>query len=138
CSYHKKLEDSCFKKEKYQFIIDKIVNQYSYTVYMITTKIDNEDWLEDIADYIEFSIQGFGNPGIGQHIYTNYLKHYIANSLPKEKKGLLLKLFEESEEKKEGTDLIILNQIYYKWLKIFPLEISFFQPIKDKLHSTFP
>ena len=66
-------------KGQYDYIIEKIVYVHHFTEHLIGQKINNDDWLEDIIDYIEYVNMSFGHPGIGAEIYLNNLSSIINN-----------------------------------------------------------
>lgn len=161
CSFHKRVFESTkemverFQKDKenakkwwfnkiiYNDIALKVVNQLSYTEYLISKKIAEADWFKHITDYIEFNVLSFGKPAIGANFYMHNLKHYITinqNEIPNEKKQKLIENIENYHKivKSPQTDLNILYATYQKWLKIFPFEISYFSNLKQHFEKNLP
>jgi hypothetical protein len=113
---------------------------------MIENRINNEDWYDDITDYLEYNIKCFGQPAAGLHIYIDYVEANIQNNkiisdVTKQEKLLqfLDTYFNPQDKKeKEKTDINVLYETYQKWLKIFPFEISFFIHLKPQFEKTIP
>lgn len=80
CAYHREISlKPWFKKSNYNGLAEKIVKQFSYTQHLISDRIENNDWYEDITDYIEYNIDSFGHPAIGWDVYYNVVKYHIQN-----------------------------------------------------------
>lgn len=112
-----------------------------YTKCHIINNHDKGDWYKDITDYIEYGIESFGKmpKGYGEPLYrSNYLgflEELIKRSevLPKAKKDRLyeyLNMYVTSNPT-HSSDLRELIEVYDKWLKIFPFEISYFASLKE-------
>ncbi|MBA4851520.1 hypothetical protein [Emticicia sp. BO119] len=143
CDLHRKLiYTNWFNKEKYQEVVFKILNQCAYTEYLISKRITNSDWFEDITDYLETNILSFGQlpkgfGTVGLERYTLYTKHYIQTSklagFSNEKKQKLIDYIEAYEKIEDNyIDLNILCSVYNEWFKIFPFELtSYFGHLKE-------
>jgi len=136
-----------FNKVHYSGMADKIANQLSYTEHHISERINTDDWYKDITDYIEYNVSSFGHPAIGLHLYLHYVQHYIKNTkneVPKIKRQALIDFIEKYYEKPADitktseTDWNILYNIYQRWLKVFPFEISFFSKLKPHFENRLP
>ncbi|ALM47826.1 hypothetical protein AMR72_02265 [Flavobacterium psychrophilum] len=147
CEGHRKFATKpFFRKSIYNGVAERIINQCSYTMTMIENRINNEDWYEDITDYLEYNIKCFGQPAAGLHIYIDYVSANINNDKiisdisKQEKLQQYLDTYFNPEEKKqkEKTDFNVLYETYQKWLKIFPFEISFFTHLKPQFEKTIP
>ena len=131
-------------KGEYDYLIIKVVNQISYTEFIIADRLNNDDWLEDITDYLEYNISSFGHPGMGDHLYNMDIKHYIKNSttdIPQEKRDRLIGWLEEKWHPKvihKSADLNTLHRIHQKWIKTFPFELSYFAPLKEHFSNKKP
>jgi hypothetical protein len=152
CKWHKPLNNAeWFKKDDYSYVVDKVVNQVSYTEHCINKHINDIDWYDAIVDYIDLNIssfgqflKGYGGP-VGLSVYTFQVKHYITNTdlkIPKHKRVALLKSLEIEDvglkPKSDKTDLNVLYATYQKWLKIFPFELSLFKHLKEHFKIQLP
>ncbi len=133
-------------KGEFNYLIEKVVECVSYTEHIILTKIENEDWHEDVRDYIEYVIRSFGILPIGYSVYYSQIIWFIEHNTrtPEEKKQPLID-FIKSELKLESSDevtktpsLNVLNEIYQKWLNAFPFELSFFKEFHDYFKKRKP
>jgi hypothetical protein len=147
CNSHKKMvTKSWYYKGIYHDVAERIVNAVSYTETIISTRINNDDWYDDITDYIDYVVACFGHPAVGLHIYMDYIKNRIKDNIivpDKKKQAQLLDFistYYKTKELKtqEKTSLNILYSTYQKWLKIFPFEISFFSSLKQNFESRLP
>lgn len=146
CKAHKKLiGKTWFSKEIYDGLPTKIVNQLSFTEYHISLVIDNPDWFEDIADYIEWNVASFGHPAVGLHVYLGNLKHYVnetKSEIPNEKRKRIAQFIDEYykpiEETSEKLSLNVLYETYQKWIRTFPFEVSFFKELKKSFAKKLP
>ncbi|WP_276133052.1 hypothetical protein [Polluticoccus soli] len=135
-----------FAKELYRNLPTKIVNQLSYTEHFIVNKIEEDNWFEDIANYIDYNNHSFGHPGIGQHVFENALVHWLKGrqmqGMTETKRDKLLGLFKDN--KKDGadmqryTDINLLVDIYNRWLKTFPFELTAFSNLRAHFDKTVP
>lgn len=150
CEAHKKLNSAnWFKKEEYKYVIDKVVNQISYTEHCVQKHINDVDWYDAIVDYFEINIEsfgqllgGYGSP-VGLSIYTFQVNHFLKQlDIPKYKKDKLIKFIDNDSEivdvKNNKTDLNVLYNTYHKWLKIFPFELSIFSHLKEHFNKQLP
>lgn len=148
CEEHRKISlRQWFKKEKYNNVPSKVLNHLTYTEHFISKFIDNENWYEEITDYIEYNLHSFGTPNIGASYYWSNLKHYIKNvntqktNLTKDKRYKLIEYFETEEKSKKDEsnqkDLNLLFSTFQKWQRTFP-NILFFQTLKKQLNNKFP
>ncbi len=145
CDAHRKFYKN-FKFDKNKIYKDmplRVLNAVEFTIFQIKEKIDNEDWFEDITEYIEYATKSLGHPPAGLYIYLELVTIYVKDRLKtsRYKVNTLIKHFDKNthytiENKK--TDLNILYHIYSKWLKIFPFEIPFFQGLKPELSKSLP
>ncbi len=144
CEQHKKFADLFkVKKGDYDFLKDKIVYQVSFTQHIIEQKINNQDWYEDITDFIEFNYSSFGHPPVGGHIYLSELKNIIGQTevISNHKKNDLLNYLENLTNPTiihKSANLNTLFKIHKKWLATFPFELSFFSGLKEEYHKKLP
>lgn len=135
CKAHKEYAKRFqLKKGEFNYLIDKIVECVSYTEYIILNHVENNDWHEDVRDYIEYIIESFGIMPIGADIYYSQVLWFIQNNTktPTEKKQPLYDFIEAELNKKpkrgeKTPSLNVLDSIYQKWLNAFPFELSFFK-----------
>jgi len=97
---------------------------------------------KNITQYFEYNFESFGHPSIGAERYAHHLKWYIKNNKTTatlEKREALIEYIEDYSKpaNTKTTDLNVLYQIYQKWLKIFPFELSMFNHLKHDLKRTF-
>lgn len=122
----------------------RILKTVAFTDYQILKVIDNEDWLEDISEFIEYATSSLGQPAIGYHIYIGLVESFIeskSTKIPNYKKNAILKIFNEQNNytpAKEKTDMNLLYAIYEKWLIFFPFDLPFFVHLKPELSKTLP
>lgn len=152
CEYHKKIASRrWFKKDKYESVPGRVLNQINYTIFFIKEKINDEKWFQEITDYIEYNLTSFGTPAIGTDKYWLQIKHQIAEynsedwEFPKWKRERLMEYFylheklddPKNNSKNEKKDLNLLFSTFQKWQKTFP-DLSYFQSIKKDLNNKFP
>lgn len=158
CSDHKKLLNTLwFNKNKYSNVALKVVQQVSYTENHVINQIKENDWLEDILDYIEVNVSSFGqlpnnygSPiGLNQYLECvtlflndkNWLKHNKV-SIEKGKKlsNSINEIYykEKNNNPKSHTDLNVLKSTYDNWLSLFPFKISYFKDIKESYLNKLP
>lgn len=131
-------------KEDLKYILEKVPKQVKYVEQHIENKKNNDDWYEDITDYIEYNLDSLGSPSFGQGTMIYALKHWIKNStieLEQYKRDKLLVFFEpylDPKKKIESADLNILHGIHQKWIKSFPFELSYFEGLKPVLEKRMP
>lgn len=149
CDYHEKMLTSSlgFDKNWYKDVVDKILNQVSYTEWLLQEKIKNDDWYEDLTDYFEYNLESFGNPSVGGTKYIHSVQRIINDVewIEDSKKKQLLSFFEsqltyDDTKPKPVADLDIakLFDIYERWVKAFPFQISYFQPYKKYFETRWP
>lgn len=146
CKAHKKLiSKPWFRKEIYEGLPAKIVNQVSFTEHHISHVLDKPDWFEDIVDYIEWNVASFGHPAVGLHVYLGNLKHYVKETkseIPDEKRKRIAQFVDEYykpiEKTSEKLSLNVLYETYQKWIRTFPFEVSFFKELKKSFSKKLP
>lgn len=142
CARHKEFHNK-FKFDKnilYKDLPIRILKTAEYTDSKILKAIENDDWLEDISDYLEYAIKSLGQPAIAFHIYLSLIEAFINDKktkIPTDKKKAILQLLDAQENYtpvKEKSDLNLLYAIYQKWLNFFPFDLPFYAHLKP-LHS---
>ncbi len=125
----------------FDYLKEKVVNQMSFIEHIIETKINNEDWFEDITDYFEYNVFSFGSPAIGLHLLRFHLILYLQKSkanIPKYKRTKLLNYLEPKTKQTSSPNFNVLLSIYNKWLETFPFNLPYFIEIKDSISKKLP
>jgi hypothetical protein len=125
----------------YDYLKEKVVNQMSFTEHIIETKINNEDWFEDITDYFEYNVFSFGSPAFGLHLLRFHLILYLKKSksnIPKYKRTKLLNYLEPKTKQTSSPNFNVLISIYNKWLETFPFNLPYFIEIKESISRKLP
>jgi hypothetical protein len=125
----------------FDYLKEKVVNQMSYIEYIIETKINNEDWFEDITDYFEYNLFSFGSPGIGLHLLRFHLILYLQKSkapIPKYKRTKLLNYLDPKTKKTASPNFNVLRDLYNKWIDTFPFSLPYFTELKETLSKKLP
>jgi len=160
CEAHSKLtEFPDFKIDDYKNMEKEIADKVYFTHHHIIDRIDNEDWYEDITDYISFVTESFGTlpPQFGgsfqldsYFIYVLELIRTVENIITSdtisnkeikirvEKIKAYLNSFRKDNDVKKDTDLNLLLSTYDKWFKIFPFELSYFDEIRERYRTNIP
>jgi len=142
----KLIRNGKLKTEEFRDWPLKLLRSIDYTINFWEKRINNDDWFEDITNYIEYIGWCFGQPGVGYGVYEHVVKTNISLSIsiPEEKKLILLKWFDdihsnpESQNSDTKNDINKLYFIYQKWLKIFPFELDYLSHLKPHFAKTFP
>lgn len=156
CEGHRKLSlekgfDRENFKEVFRLATDKVVYSYNHILYFIK----EENWEEEIKDYLDYTIESFGHfpSGLGGPLlltpYFNYMEHLFMLMEKEEeycfparimiiRKYLQQKITPAKVEEASGSDLNLLLKTYNKWYEIFPFELSYLQPLKEKFSQSLP
>ncbi len=135
CDNHKEMaQNSWFRKNNFTFLSKKIVTQLSYTEFIISKEINNNDWLDAIKGYIDYNFLCFGIYGVGLNIYLSNLEKYIKDSkttITEDKANLIIehiKYIEKHYKFDYGHSdwLDIMTPQYKEWLEAFPFDLSVF------------
>lgn len=159
CKYHTKLvELPLFNKNDYEGIPTMIADKIMFSYHHIINNLENDDWYEDIADYLEYNLESFGRlpKGYGEPFkWSSYvsglkqlLKHIeeeissdkISNIEVKTRMNKVIGLLEPVEEIESNTvtDFNLLLAKYNEWYKIFPFDLPYFAHLKEKFNKTLP
>jgi len=123
------------KKSDYEGLPRKILAYLSFTEHHISKRIDLLNWYEDITDYI-IHIQLGAGLGIGVDRYLKYLKLYLENTgleIPDFKRKRLIQYIEGYFNPSDTFGLSTLVEIYRKWKKIFPFEMTHLTGSKENI-----
>lgn len=150
CDLHQKLLNaSWFDKRNYAYVPYKLVKTISYTTHCISAKINSIGWFKEITDYIEYSLQsfgqlplGYGSP-LGAGTYLQQVEAVIMQKaeISVEKKDKLvsfINILRSPSLKDIQTDVNLLISSYQEWIKIFPFELSFLQHLKPYFDNQIP
>ena len=158
CQYHLKLNKlEIFDKKDFINIYTSIADKVMFTYQHIINNLDNDDWYEDISDYLEYTLESCGSfpKGYGEPFYyTSYLgwlKSMIKSIEGKVESDLISSieiktrlnkvylLFESDKgELSPEKDFGLLLNKYEEWYKIFPFDLLFFKHLKEKFKKTLP
>lgn len=156
CKPHSKLTNELwFIKNDFKDLPRQLAEKTMFSHHHILNKLDEEDWKNEITNYLDYVIEsfgdlpkGFGGPlGLSQYftILIRLQEGFILEGENIQYKSRLdyilnyLKAFTEPVKKVNSTSqLNILVSIYDKWFKSFPFELEFFSDFKNHFSSTFP
>ena len=150
CSHHSNLTKvKEFNRVSFVPVPEMVADKIIYTNQHITNNHENENYYKDITDYIDYTVESFGQMpnGCGGALFIGDYFFYVTDLLTrnteisKERKNRLLEFLEAHQTpptKNKNTDLNILLDTYQKWLKVFPFEISFFANLKPHFEKQLP
>ncbi len=161
CEYHRNLNKlSVFKYSDFLDAPKWSAQKIMYSYHHFMEWIDEENWYNEIIDYFEYCIDSYGSvpAKCGEPFqmsnYINCLLHllksdYIQNDIESDnisKKELtnrtekiisyLNNFFDTYNDKTRDVNLLLTK--YNEWFKIFPFEMEFFKPLKEKYKMTIP
>ena len=135
----------------------EIANKIIFTHHHIINNIKNENWKEEIFDYIHYGVDSFGS--FPYHLGSPYQLHryfVVVSTLtqsyktddydPINKKeykkrvnAILDKInwYYQTISERESAENILLST-YDKWFKIFPFELPYFSPLKEGFSNIIP
>ncbi|QYA27085.1 hypothetical protein G3I01_16810 [Gramella sp. MT6] len=160
CEQHAKLtEFPDFNIEDYKNLDKEIADKVYFTHHHIIDRIDNEDWYEDITDYIAYVTESIGTlpPQYGgsfqlgsYFLYVLELIRTVENSITSDeisKKEIKIRIekikafinsFRKDNPENKNPDLNLLLSTYHKWYKIFPFELTYFNNIRERYRTNIP
>jgi hypothetical protein len=149
CEFHRNLLSvKEFKRADFDKVPEIAALKIIYTHQHIENNFNLTDYYKDITDYIEYTVDSFGQmpSGCGEPLfastYLTAVTHAIEHNsdIPLNKRKTLLEFLKTnySQTETSNTDVNILINTYQKWLKIFPFELSFFKSLKEKFEQTLP
>lgn len=154
CVLHKNLlKAEWFKKEDYNNIPQTVADKVIFSHHHILNNLDQENWQEEIQNYLDYAVQSFGSfpEGYGEPLclskYRNYIEELLTNvKFEKEepthkvrREGALQIIRSYSQPVKEkNTDLSLIISTYNKWYSSFPFDFPFFNPLKEYFTHTLP
>ncbi|HVI47997.1 MAG TPA: hypothetical protein VM802_24225 [Chitinophaga sp.] len=151
CKSHKTLVDAdWFTLEKLKRLPEKILETARQTENLIASKLDESDWYDHITEWIEYSIEsfgqlpkGFGSP-IALNVYLSHIEHILNCSYEKiyqpkiDKILAFINSYESHDGAADQVDIIELIGKYNKWLEIFPWQISYLTHLKAHFENQIP
>lgn len=153
CELHSKLSTQLwFDKINYLGLAEHTAKAVHFTEYQIFSKINEEDWFGYISEYIEYCIYSFGQfpkgfgPPLAREDYLTFVKVLVQGFINEgkyvnERVYKILSFLESFSKKKievEAPDIQVLMKYYEEWVKIFPFEISYFEPFKVEFARIYP
>lgn len=150
CSYHSNLvKVKEFDRALFVNVPEMVAKKVIYTNQHIINNHNSENWYKKITDYIEFTVESFGQmpKGCGEPLYLSDYLFYITDLLkeykgiPPDKKNRIFDYINlyQTPSKNTKTDLNILLSIYQKWLKEFPFDLnSYFGNLKQHFEKQLP
>lgn len=154
CEWHQNLlSDKLFHKENFREVPRLTADKIFYTYNHILHFIKEENWEQEIRDYLEYTIESFGHfpMGMGGPLFLHhYLDHieYILLIMGKTPEYCFPSRIESIQnylsqklslpEKNADSDINLLLKTYHKWYEIFPFELSYLQPVKEKISKSIP
>lgn len=150
CSHHSNLTKvKEFNRASFVSVPEMVADKIIYTNSHIINNHENENYYKDITDYIDYTVESFGQMpnGCGGALFIGDYFFYVTDLLTrnteisKERKNRLLEFLEAHQTpptKNKNTDLNILLGTYQKWLKTFPFDISFFAELKPHFEKQLP
>jgi hypothetical protein len=150
CDLHKGLASTpWFDKTDYTYVPQKVLNTIVYTLACIAECINHENWYKEITDYIQYTIDSYGQfPfGYGGAAGINEYIGCIENNIPSiegvsvKKKEQLIAFIDALGDKgwdNKQPDLNQLIDIYKQWLRIFPFELSYLSHLEPHFRKQIP
>lgn len=127
-----------------QLVSEKVVFTYQH----VLNTIDNDDYFDDITDYIDYTTGSFGSfpgdfgPPLFLYDYLVWTKNKLElnKKLPEERKLTLINYVNDilDGRPKDNTDLGLLVSTYDKWYQLFPFDLPFFADSKIKFSKKIP
>jgi hypothetical protein len=150
CKWHRQLlKVKEFNRAYFDAVPEVTAKKIIYTYQLIINKHKSESWYKAITDYIELTLESFGQMpnGCGAPVFLSDYIFYVTDLLKRnkeinaEKKGPLLDFLYAYLTPIENTktDFNILLGTYQKWLKEFPFELnSYFGNLKQHFEKQLP
>ncbi len=150
CKWHEQLLNvKEFNRAYFNGVPEMSAKKVVYTNQLIINKHNTENWYKVITDYIEITVESFGQmpTGCGAPVFLSDYLIYVTDLLNRnkeiqaEKKSRLLEFLNTYQTPNESpkTDFNILLSTYQKWLKEFPFELnSYFGNLKQHFEKQLP
>lgn len=122
------------------FLVAKAAKQILNSFFKIQQIINHkeDDWLENIEEFIQYNLYSFGSNVFGSLIYFENLQNLLFNFAgisDQNKIKILAHLKENSfnpENANKFIELTMIAEIYKRWLDLFPFDIPLFIEHKKK------
>lgn len=150
CKWHEQLLNvKEFNRAYFNGVPEMSAKKVVYTNQLIINKHNTENWYKVITDYIEITVESFGQmpTGCGAPVFLSDYFFYVTDLLKRnkeitpEKKTRLLEFLNTYQTPNESpkTDFNILLSTYQKWLKEFPFDLnSYFGNLKQHFEKQLP
>lgn len=147
CTHHSELTKlKEFNRADFVGVPEMVARKIIYTNSHIKNNHQSETYYKDITDYIDYTVESFGQMPSTEPLYLSDYFLYITDLLEQNKeveKGRKNRLLEflkayRTPTETPKTDFNILLETYQKWLKVFPFEISFFATLKPHFEKQLP
>lgn len=146
CEYHIELAKfPTFNRNDFVQVPDWTAKKIIYTRQHIINNILSENYYEEITNYIDYTIDSFGQtPNNSEPLFLDYYWDCIFKLIPgiknvpkirKEKLIEYLNSFKIVTKREAKTDFNILISTYEKWFKIFPWQMCFFSHLKPQFEK---
>ncbi|WP_281777809.1 hypothetical protein [Croceibacter atlanticus] len=154
CERHKNLKKhSLFKRDDFKDLAKMVADKVIYTHHHILNNLDQDNWEEEIYNYLEYAVTSFGQtpencgepPALSWFMdYTKrmQLNHKLvgkdAQYKPRQEKVIdtITNFFKPKGKGKKDFNLLLST--YDRWYKFFPFEIAMFANLKKHFSRTLP
>lgn len=121
-----------------------------FTAQHIRNNISQENWFEEITNYIEYVVESFGSMpnNCGEPLflssYFDYVTELISSNdrVPEHKKQIIVEYFESFKKNSElssQTEITDLVKTYQTWIEIFPFQLkAYFGDLEKKFQVKLP
>lgn len=159
CEHHKKLfQISEFAVGNYSDVPKWSADKIMFSHHHFMHWIDKEEWYNEITQYFYYCIVSYGSfpyefgEPLEQGNYFACLTHLIKGNkdvlksdvvnkkILQERINKILSYLESyfDDNKTVKKDINILLSKYNEWYKIFPFDLDYFKPLKNKFQMTLP
>jgi hypothetical protein len=150
CKWHEQLLNvKEFNRAYFNGVPEMSAKKIIFTKQHIINNHKSENWYKVITDYIEITVESFGQmpTGCGAPVFLSDYFFYVTDLLKRnkeitpEKKTRLLEFLNTYQTPNESpkTDFNILLSTYQKWLKEFPFDLnSYFGNLKQHFEKQLP
>jgi len=154
CEHHSKLaKKSWFNKFDYKDLPKMVADKVLFTHHHIINKLDEDDWKEDLTNYIEYGVESFGQfpLGCGEPVALSKYLRYIVELQEKfnlegenrkyiDRQKFIINFIKNYGKplKKSNTDFNLLLSTYDNWYRNFPFDIALFSNLKNHFSKQIP
>lgn len=145
CAAHIELSENIlnFSKGEYSFIPTQVVNNLKFYLHCLHTFLDDDNWYEEIIEYLEYLLDSLGMPNLGGHIFKQALNivtetfEFEDRNFTDDQRLAILEYLEPKEIVDDSTDIEVLYHSFERWLSVLP-EFGKFKDIKTRLKGKLP